>query len=64
MMFLTSTDKLESAIIFYTLISLSLNIGLTSYNTNGLPPFNILTSISYLPPEWNLVYILSFCILG
>ena len=34
-------------------------LGLTSSNTKGLPPFSILTSISSLPPAWNLISISS-----
>jgi hypothetical protein len=34
--------------------SILLNLGEQNYKANGLPVDSILTSISSLPPEWNL----------
>jgi hypothetical protein len=64
MVCLRSWDSFESTIIFYALKSLSLRIGLTSSMTNGRPPFSMRTSMSYLPPEWNLVSIFSLGVFG
>ena len=43
----------------YILISVNFFLGLTSSRTKGLPPFNILTSMSSLPPAWNFTSISS-----